>query len=1019
MPDQFEPRRSIALLLALAVLWGIAATHAACANSTPRFQLTEPLGRAWTNERVRFPLKGGGELPVRGAALINELGRAVPYEILHEGSAAFVELLTDLPAGATHWFEFEPPSGSVAGSDLVVEETAAAVTLANAHGGVRLNKAPRPGEGPISALKLSDGTWLPVVQTIAGQDPITSTKIAIGRRGPVVAAATVTATFASGVTWQTQFELQGGEAAVVVHETWSAWDHPEFDLAIDLGAAWTGFYYRAGQGTNQGRVALAALTTEAKAFELEPWLHWWIAERRGTWVAVFGESETRVADALVVSALQADSWITEADGTAGHHIEPVRVSVDSGRIGLHFPGHGAGRAWLAALVPKAGVIERPLIGTRVAPPPQRLRIKYSDIVLDQIKDWTLEWPHAPGVRANMMLTPEDAARIKAQLLGADDAARIKRLPLNEQNLGQHIQYLLRTDDPATAQAISSAAVPALRAALSKVLDQGDLFSFGFAPNLLREVLYGVHLSDIALSSPWTTEFDKAAIRRLAAALTYELARPDYWSQRRGYSANPNMNSMVAGFRGMLACLIGDHPQAPSWLGSSVAELFDHELMNWSDENGGWLEPPHYALGSQDAILAVLLCARGAGRPDLIRHPRVRLVSEWLAKTTTPPDIHFDGRRFLAPIGDTFIHEPSGWFGTMAFVMRDIDPEFSARMQWMHRASGSPQAVAVGGFAPYMAPEQVLFKDPSLPASAPHYGSELFPETGAVLRAHFGTGRETQMLVISGTNHAHYGEDSGSITFWGKGRLVANAWGYGEHHPAAHSSMVEGKFLAGEMKTTRFETGDVIDSFAGTSGAWTRSLTLIKDADPLGPNYALIDDSIADKRNGTWRLWLTAGRVEATEWGVRVSGFDDVDTDVVFLDGVPAGLGFETKTLKSASSIKGAVETTQTAIVAPMPGPNGHIRVLLWPRLKNEAGPKVSVTAQGRRIDIETEAGTETVLYGRGATTLDEGGISFHGTTGLVRSRGGQLLLSVEGGGRLQAQGHAIESGTGKTQAWPN
>jgi hypothetical protein len=290
----------------------------------------------------------------------------------------------------------------------------------------------------------------------------------------------------------------------------------------------------------------------------------------------------------------------------------------------------------------------------------------------------------------------------------------------------------------------------MRGAIDHFLHQTEMYSPGVGPNHQRNIPYAVHLADFALADPDLPEADKSRLRKPAEAIAYMLQRDDYWSQKKGFAANPNMSSMVASYQGLLACLLSDHPEAGHWLDASIAELFDKELLGWSDANGGWLEAPHYALVSQDAIIGVLLCARNAGRPDLLQHSRLRRVIEWLAKTSTPPDERGGNGRMLAPIANTFMLEPSGQSGTMAYLFRDIDPAFSSRMQWMHQASGIPIWPGVGGFAPY----QILFKDPSLPVERPNYGSELFPKTGAILRAHFGTDRETQVQVIAGSNHAH-------------------------------------------------------------------------------------------------------------------------------------------------------------------------------------------------------------------------------------------------------------------------
>src|SRR5206468_23071 len=122
----------------------------------------------------------------------------------------------------------------------------------------------------------------------------------------------------------------------------------------------------------------------------------------------------------------------------------------------------------------------------------------------------------------------------------------------------------------------------------------------------------------------------------------------------------------------------------------------------------------------------------------------------------------------------------GQFGTIAYLWRERDPAFAAEMQWMYRQQGAPPEPVVGGFVPSLAGFRSLLLDRTLPEKAPGYRSEWFPRTGVILRSHFPSARETQLHLVAGPNHAHYDRDSGSFTLWGKGRVVANDFGYYGH-----------------------------------------------------------------------------------------------------------------------------------------------------------------------------------------------------------------------------------------------
>lgn len=156
---------------------------------------------------------------------------------------------------------------------------------------------------------------------------------------------------------------------------------------------------------------------------------------------------------------------------------------------------------------------------------------------------------------------------------------------------------------------------------------------------------------------------------------------------------------------------------------------------------------------------------------------MKKVIEWLAKISTPPDSRAGGRRHLPPIGNTYMHEPTSELGHIAYLWRDRDPEFASHMQWMHRQHGSRLEPGIGGFYPTLAGYRTFLVDPAIPEKPPAWTSELFPEAGVMLRNGFPTDRETQLCLIAGRLHDHYDDDSGSFTLWGKGRLLANDFGY--------------------------------------------------------------------------------------------------------------------------------------------------------------------------------------------------------------------------------------------------
>jgi len=775
------------------------------------FVIRDWLGRDWRNERVRFQLGSSNAGHIgRGHAVRDARGGLVPFELVGDS----IELLVDVPAFAEQRFELRADGGR-AQTDLRVRETPDLLMLSNAAGAVALRRRLTADQAPIAGIDRGDGVWVGASRLPASKDAVASYQATLERRGPVAATVVCRTSFASGTSWEMRVTLQASDPAVLVEEVWSQWDHPQMVLDFTAQFAPTHLYYRNGADAGKatvGTVAFEPLSEDpgGKVFELEPWLHWWLSPRRGNWVAAYSDQRPK---ALVVGALRGDQWLTEQDLALHRQPQVVDVVRTPGGLDVVFPGRASRRNWLLAMLPKEA-IDQTLVGKRVRPPPQDLVIRHGDLPLDRVKDWTLNWPRADGPPSRLMLEPDDIARLKAAPPDAASLAAARSAPLGETateaTLGKVVPAYLATGDEALGRKLSTAALAQMQAATDLFVGQNDLVTMGFAPHWHTRIVYAAHVADFGLADAFLSAAERDQLRAQAAFLAYTVSRPDYWSPAHGFFANPGMTSTVAAYQAYLACLIPDHPLAKTWLDGALGELMN-ELLTWSDEDGGWLEAPHYAMNACDYLLGVAVCARNKDRPEMIEHPRLRRVLEWFGKISTPPDARLDNERHFPPIGNTFLLERTGEFGLAAYLWRKSDPQLSARLQWLHQASGSPSMPFIGGAYPAFAPYRAVFSDAALPASQPDYASELFPKTGVILRAGFGTPRETQLLLIAGANHSHYDYDSGSVTIWGKGA----------------SRTTSATPAAGRCPTTRWSTAQATRKYSiyrssSARRAWTMS-----------------------------------------------------------------------------------------------------------------------------------------------------------------------------------------------------
>jgi len=341
---------------------------------------------------------------------------------------------------------------------------------------------------------------------------------------------------------------------------------------------------------------------------------------------------------------------------------------------------------------------------------------------------------------------------------------------------------------------------------------------------------------------------------------------------------------------------------------------------------------------------------------------------------------------------------------------------------MFRQHMSYPQPGIGGFFPTLAGYRALLLDPTIPERVPAYGSELFPKTGVILRSGFPTDRETQLYMIAGSNHAHYDNDSGSITLWGKGRIVADDFGYYGYAPAEDHSMVESPVAQGVMHVREFASSQPLDYVRGLKQAWTRQVAFVKDPDPLAPNYFAICDSLEKPAPATWRLWLTAHKVTVRPDGALVEGKEDVDTDIFFLR--PQGLVLRTehKTRRSGSGLRpdgnwGPMESTQIGLITASDSSEGWT-VLLYPRLKEDEPPVLTRLADGRGVKVQTPAGTDYVFLAPRPFSFRQDGVQFEGTCGLVQMRDGRLVLALGAAGSIGAEGRSLKADRPQWQQWP-
>ncbi|OPZ23571.1 MAG: hypothetical protein BWZ02_03170 [Lentisphaerae bacterium ADurb.BinA184] len=827
-----------------------------------------------------------------------------------------------------------------------------------------------------------------------------------------------TVTFGAGRVWRLRARVYAHEPVVLLDESFTTADEPAtFHLLLSEGFEPDSLLYRTGKG-QIGRNLSGAIEPGLVA-TLEPWLYWWENERQGQAFALVRSDRN---DLLMLGACMAGQWVDPAMPAERRTRPRAQLNLDGQGLHLDLPMEDGRRVWMLAALPAGPSLDVVRDPERAfqTPPYHQCLIKHGQFPLALVQEYVLDWDSAAQRHPHLLVTRGDCDALRART--ADPAPYANAIPryLKDPNpLGQ-----FSMEGPITAYFVTRDATLSrflVENALRCVQESVDEFflqptvPFGAAPHHMQRLSAALLLADAILDAETITADERRRLLAQAAFLGYTVARPEYWSPERGFAANPNMTTSARGYLSTVACFLPTHPLAREWIDTGIAEM-RRQLHTWSDANGGWLEAPHYAMVSFDQILGVFVMARNAGFGDELFDPKFQAIAGWFGKISTPPDSRFGGFRHLPPLGNTYMIEPTGEFGLLAWLWRERDAEFSAVMQWLHQQHRSFSQPGIGGGYPAFAGYRGILADPALPAKAPAWGSELFPETGVILRDAFPSDRETWLHMILGRNHDHYDCDSGSITLYGKGRILADDFGYYGRAPADDHSLVETEAApnCNTMRVEHFAAAPRFDYVAGTLGQWTRQIAFVKSADAAGPAYFVLRDTLPPGTPATWRLWLTAARVTPEGSRARVEGKEDVDLDIIFVRPAAPALTTEDKTRTAGCGIApdgrvGPTPTTQTGLIArPEGGTDGFLTVL-YPRLKTGTPPEVVALADGQALRITTPAGTDYVFLGREPFEFKEGDMAFHGVAGCVQKRTDEAPVLAVGDGRLSVGERTVEA----------
>jgi len=579
-------------------------------------------------------------------------------------------------------------------------------------------------------------------------------------------------------------------------------------------------------------------------------------------------------------------------------------------------------------------------------------------------------------------------------------------------------------------------------------------------DVMRQGIATATLYDVLIDSPDISEEDRRLFRAQMAYLGYLLADPMCWSSERGYgSGNPNMHVSYILTLGVVACVLRDHPMADPWANYASAWL-DHWLDHEVGPGGEWIpEGAHYSNVSLEAIVSFTLASKRAGYRDFTQDQRLKKLLRFFAKINTPPDPIHGGKRATPNYGRGTSGEQLATLGVAARLFAEADPALSSELQWAWAQAGSPTKIGdqrLGGLVSY-------YVDPQLPQTAPNWGSEQFPQLGAVLRAGFNTPQESYVNFLAGVgserNMDVWTPSVTDIAQWfARGKPLSSCFVLTNGTRDRHTLLSDGPQLArnyqpgdsgqpfGYYSTTDFSAFAALPGFdyARTSRTNTkpdnrnwlpanlpaypklkaaqctnltidRQVALIKEDDAKAPAYLVIRDTTQGGEPTAWQFWtLTEGITAEGQAGQggeqirpskrlpdgdRYAGQGQFGVDVEYFIASPSDT--PRHTLRYGGEIIHQKNRQYQDVLHLQRPDDGAYFVAIYPRLPGEAAPEFTTNRSQQIIRVDLPAGGRDYIFLSGQEDrANLDDASFAGTSGAAKIRQNDRYLALGGPGQV-------------------
>jgi hypothetical protein len=999
------------------VIVGLCASAAVSAERG--FEFRDHLGKQWERELVSYELTPGEAKAAANKRLVDAAGKEAVYQL--DPATGRLLFQADVPAFGESRYRFADGKPATT-TDLKVEETPQFVELSNGLTGIRLARVPsgETTQTPLLAWRSHSGEWVGAArftepQKIAGCD------IKVTERGPVRSRAVATVAFDDGGTWTITAEMQAHEPVVKVHERFDCERPRAFRIDFTDKCPAEHALVRAtsvqpvdGKGRSNGGFILRKLAGAMKpVLIVEPWVHWGGEAYRNSSFTLVAPDWKEV---IFFAATDVEKWVDPTiESRRRPPVTQELVRSADGAVTLDYTLARGERAYLIGTA--SGDVDRANVEADACVPTvgQRCQMKHGDFPLDRVKDFVLEWPGARKCAGGFLTEEHLKPLLKGLSFDENQLARLRKLVVSNHNLEQVLPAYLVTKDATIERMLVELVLKDIQArvdTLTKLDLKGAIVTVGMAPHHYKDLVVTCSLLSTICNGPQFTDAERRKLDAQLAFLGYVFDSPAFSSVERGYAGFPNMTACALAVQAAIAGVVPGHPRQASWMKTGTGGLRSMFLEQWVDEKGEWVgtetESISYTRLTFDLVLGALYRAYASGiDPVALDHPAVRAMGRWLAGVATPRDERMLGWRHEPPVGHVYRFDMSpSQHAILAVLFKDRDPAFASHMKWMQLEQGNKLVNAVGGFRPAFAGYHQLCMANDIEPVPMRLESREWKESSVILRSHYGHELENMLYMIQGRGHSHYDMDSGSVTLWGKGEIIADDFGYYGYAPGEDQSMIDSIAAnpASIMAVQAFDASKVLDYARGRKEQWTRRIMHVKHDDPAGPNYFLLHDTMASPAPAKWRMWLGAKDVHKNDRGATAIGLFRVDSDIVFSAVPPnASLSTEEKTREGygvgGDGTYGKQKTTLTGLVLDAPR-LGELLAVVYPRLKGESPPEITSIADGRGLRIATRWGTDYVFASDRAFEYGEGKLRFQGTVGFARVVDGKAVLDLKEGGTI-------------------